>query len=55
MTKKHWNTIILDGSVPPGEIERMIDNSYSLIVKGLKKLERQGLELKHGKNQLYKL
>ena len=25
--KKHWNTIILDGSVPQGEIERMIENS----------------------------
>ena len=55
MNKKHWNTVILDGSIPSGEIERMIDNSYSLVVKGLKKLERQGLELKYGKDQLYKL
>ncbi len=55
MNKKHWNTIILDGSIPEGEIERMIDNSYSLVVRGLKKLERQGLELKYGKSQLYKL
>ena len=55
MNKKHWNTIILDGSIPEGEIERMIDNSYSLVVRGLKKLERRGLELKYGKSQLYKL
>ena len=54
MNKKHWNTIILNGSVPVGEIERMIDNSYSLVVKGLKKLERQGLELRYGQDSLYK-
>lgn len=54
MNKKHWNTVILDGSIPEGEIGRMIDNSYSLVVKGLKKLERQGLELKYGADSLYK-
>ena len=54
MNKKHWNTVILDGSIPEGEIERMIDNSYSLVVRGLKKLERQGLELKYGTDLLYK-
>lgn len=54
MNKKHWNTVILDGSIPPGEIERMIDSSYALVVKGLKKLERQGLELKYGQDTLYK-
>ena len=54
MNKKHWNTVILDGSIPSGEIERMIDHSYTLIVKGLKKLERQGLELRYGQDALYK-
>ena len=29
--KKHWNTIILDGSVPDKEIKRMIAESYDLI------------------------
>lgn len=33
--KEHWNTIILDGTVPRGEIERMIAESYDL-VKGKK-------------------
>ncbi|NJN53034.1 MAG: MmcQ/YjbR family DNA-binding protein, partial [Gammaproteobacteria bacterium] len=37
MNKTHWNTVALDGSVPPGEIERMIDRSYALVVSGLKK------------------
>lgn len=54
MNKKHWNTVILDGTVPAGEIERMIDHSYALIVKGLKKLEREGIELRHGQEALYK-
>ncbi|MBU2710794.1 MmcQ/YjbR family DNA-binding protein [Zooshikella harenae] len=54
MNKKHWNTIIIDGSLPKGEIERMIDNSYSLVVKGLNKTTRTGLELRHGKAVIYK-
>lgn len=30
MNKRHWITIILDGSVPPDEIELLIDQSYEL-------------------------
>lgn len=30
--KEHWNTIILDGSIPEKEIKRMIAESYDLIV-----------------------
>jgi predicted DNA-binding protein (MmcQ/YjbR family) len=30
MNKLHWNTVVLDGSIPRGEIERMIDHSYML-------------------------
>lgn len=29
--KEHWNTIILDGSIPRAEIERMIADSYDLV------------------------
>ena len=29
--KEHWNTIILDGSIPEKEIKRMIAESYDLI------------------------
>lgn len=46
MNKKHWNTVLLDGSLPNGEIERMIDNSYQLVVKGLKKADKAALALK---------
>jgi predicted DNA-binding protein (MmcQ/YjbR family) len=30
--KSLWNTIILDGSIPQGEIERMIDSFFKLVV-----------------------
>lgn len=30
--KEHWNTIILDGSIPDNDIKRMIAESYDLIV-----------------------
>lgn len=30
--KMHWNTVILDGSVPKEDIRRMIAESYDLIV-----------------------
>ena len=29
--KTHWNTIILDGTVPKTEIQRMIAESYDLV------------------------
>lgn len=33
MNKKYWNTVILDGSIPNTEIERMIAESYDLVYK----------------------
>ena len=30
--KNHWNTVILDGTIPRYEIQRMIAESYDLIV-----------------------
>lgn len=53
MNKRHWNTVILDDSIPQGEIERMIDRSYGLVVKSLKKTERTSLEMAYGEEQLY--
>ena len=31
MNKKHWNTVLLDGSVPDKEVYSCIDHSYNLI------------------------
>lgn len=53
MNKRHWNTVLLDGSIPRGEIERMVDNSYALVVKGMPLAARQALEIRHGKDALY--
>lgn len=31
--KEHWNTVILDGTIPESEIRRMIAESYDLVIK----------------------
>ena len=49
MNKEHWNTLILNGSIPREEIERMIDVSYGLVVSNLKKSDRLALEFRYGK------
>lgn len=33
MNKKHWNTIILDGSVPDRKVFEWIDHSFRLVSK----------------------
>jgi predicted DNA-binding protein (MmcQ/YjbR family) len=35
MNKKHWNTVVLDGVIPDGEVRTMIDHSYELVAKKL--------------------
>jgi len=40
MNKQYWNTITIDGSMSEDEILEMIDISYDLVVKGLKKGDR---------------
>jgi predicted DNA-binding protein (MmcQ/YjbR family) len=37
MNKKHWNTIIVDGSVPSKLLKEWIDHSYELVAKPGKK------------------
>ena len=43
MNKKHWNSITFDNTLPEGLILSMIDDSYDLVVKSLKKVERETL------------
>ena len=40
MIKRHWNTVVLDGSIADDELRAMIDASYELVVKGLPKVKR---------------
>ena len=35
MNKKHWNTVVLDGSLPKKLILEMIDHSYELVIQSL--------------------
>ena len=41
MNKRHWNTVIADGSIPEGDIQWMIDHSYTLVFDELKKSEKE--------------
>lgn len=33
MNKKHWNTVIDDGSIPDSLIKKMVEDSYALVAK----------------------
>lgn len=33
MNKKHWNTVEIESGIPDGELRKMIDHSYDLVVK----------------------
>jgi predicted DNA-binding protein (MmcQ/YjbR family) len=54
MNKTHWNTVVLDGSIPTPEIERMMDRSFGLVVRSMKKAERERLVITHGKTAIYR-
>ena len=43
MNKRHWNTVIVDGTIQEPEIYEMIDHSYEQVVKALPKKDREGL------------
>ncbi|MBI9067295.1 MAG: MmcQ/YjbR family DNA-binding protein [Salinivirgaceae bacterium] len=44
LSKIHWNTIIIDGTIPTQQIETWIDDSYNLIVNSLTKKLRAELD-----------
>ena len=37
MNKKHWNTVEIQGAIPYVELRKMIDHSYDLVAKNLRK------------------
>ncbi len=43
MHKKHWNTVTLDGSIPDEVLMEMIDDSYALVVDGMRRADRAKL------------
>ena len=44
MNKKHWNTVTLDETLSSDLVLELIDHSYELVVKGLKKSDREKLD-----------
>tara|TARA_B100000886_G_C20411702_1_gene487368 strand:+ start:1111 stop:1512 length:402 start_codon:yes stop_codon:yes gene_type:complete len=53
MNKIHWNTVLLNNTIPDEEIKRMIDRSYCLVVKKFKKEIRKFLEIKHSHRKVF--
>ena len=46
MNKRHWNTVVLDGTISENLILEMIDESYQLVVNALSKMDRSKLDAK---------
>jgi predicted DNA-binding protein (MmcQ/YjbR family) len=41
LNKRHWNTVILDGSLPDETIRDMIEDSYDIVVSKLARGDRR--------------
>jgi predicted DNA-binding protein (MmcQ/YjbR family) len=41
--KRHWNTVVLDGSLPDALVRDMIEDSYDLVVSALPAARRRAL------------
>ena len=44
MNKKHWNTVLIDGSIPDKLILQWVEDSYQLVVNRLTKKEKAALD-----------
>jgi predicted DNA-binding protein (MmcQ/YjbR family) len=44
LNKRHWNTLRLDGSLPPDLVEELLDHSYTLVVASLPRQVRGPLQ-----------
>jgi predicted DNA-binding protein (MmcQ/YjbR family) len=44
MNKTHWNSVDFEGNLEQALLRQLIDHSYNLVVKGLKKSLRAELE-----------
>jgi predicted DNA-binding protein (MmcQ/YjbR family) len=48
LNKRHWNTVIIDGSLAPEAIGDMIEDSYDLVVSKLPRTRRLALGWRGG-------
>jgi predicted DNA-binding protein (MmcQ/YjbR family) len=44
MSKKHWITVLMDGSISDKNVRQWVDNSYELVVSGLTKKQKSALK-----------
>ncbi len=44
MNKQHWNTVDFEGSLDGKLLRELIDHSYDLVAKSLKKAEKEALK-----------
>ncbi|WP_084577617.1 MmcQ/YjbR family DNA-binding protein [Sporomusa malonica] len=44
LNKRHWNTLLLDGSIPENEVRTLIDHSYDLVYRSLPRRMRAGAQ-----------
>jgi predicted DNA-binding protein (MmcQ/YjbR family) len=49
MNKKHWNTIVVDGSVSIKKLKEWIDHSYDLVTESLPKKNKEAKPVKKKK------
>jgi predicted DNA-binding protein (MmcQ/YjbR family) len=43
LNKRHWNTVIIDGSLPDDDVRDMVEDSYDLVVSKLPAGRRRAL------------
>jgi predicted DNA-binding protein (MmcQ/YjbR family) len=48
LNKRHWNTVIVDGSLPDKTVRDMIEDSYDLVVSKLPESRRRALGWRGG-------
>jgi predicted DNA-binding protein (MmcQ/YjbR family) len=48
LNKRHWNTVILDGSLPDETIRDMVEDSYDIVVSMLPQVGRRALGWRGG-------
>ncbi len=48
LNKRHWNTVIIDGSLPDAMIADMVEDSYDLVVSALPQSRRRALAWRGG-------
>jgi predicted DNA-binding protein (MmcQ/YjbR family) len=43
LNKRHWNTVMIDGSLTDEMLEDMVEDSYDLVVSGLSRARQRSL------------